>query len=158
MYSFGRYVLAISIGLFASSAILWGHGGKHPSPMDFLNGNFHNHRSHKVTEEANATLQPQRMYNMRREAKYVIKPEPYSLKSKKSDPELLGPQRMISTDSIASMETNTTCEIPSQKLTANPNEDECKALLGQDRFDAYIAKYGGVKEAIKKCLIYKRTR
>ena len=69
----------------------------HPNPMLILNGTFHRKHTRKPTldkQERNATrLQSWRMYHRRKESKYLLKPEPYSIADGKNDPELLGPQR-----------------------------------------------------------------
>ncbi len=94
-----------------------------------------------------------RMYTRRDEGKYVIKPEPYSLKSKKKDPELLGPQRTYSNDAVARAQAPRKSQHRSGMTKAS-----CIALIGEAKYKRYVAKYGGEKGALRRCLIIKRLR
>ncbi len=144
----------------------------HPDPMAILNGRgSHSHPvAKKEVKEDSATkgIQPWRMYKRRKEGRYVIKPEPYSIDSKKSDPELLGPQRTIQT---AETVAETAAPVPKAVTSPAPpapsapkapdagmTRDACIGMIGQEKFDAYVQKYGGEKGAIHRCLILKRLR
>jgi hypothetical protein len=151
----------IGIGLLALfiGNIACGYDIHHPNPMSILNGRFHRPRS-SSDEDNTSKPQPWRMYKQRKESKYVLKPEPYSLTAKKGDPELLGPQRTYQTQVSTS---------PNQTHIANPStpttppkptitREACLALIGQEKFDQYTQKYGGEKGALRRCLILKRSR
>ena len=96
-----------------------------------------------------------RMYVRQDEGKYIIKEEPYSLKSKKNDPELLGPQRTYehTADSAAVSQTHTR-----GKTTSDMTRQQCISMIGQEKFDNYVKKYGGEKGALRRCLVLKRLR
>ena len=94
-----------------------------------------------------------RMYTPREEGKYVIKPEPYSLKSKKKDPELLGPQRTYQSGTATRSRTTQTA-----KRHAGMTKSSCISLIGQAKYNSYVKKYGGDKGALRRCLIIKRLR
>ncbi len=144
----------------------------HPDPMAILNGYVSHSRpvAKKEVKEDNATkgIQPWRMYKRRKEGQYVIKPEPYSIGSKKSDPELLGPQRTIqasetvaaSAASASAIVTPPASPVPSAPKAPDTGmtRDACIGMIGQEKFDAYVQKYGGEKGAIHRCLILKRLR
>ena len=141
----------------------------HPNPMAILNGHVSHSRPvvKKEIKEVNATkkIQPWRMYKRRKEGQYVIKPEPYSIGSKKSDPELLGPQRTIQTAetvaaTAAPVPAAVTPPAPSapKTPTVGMTRDACIGMIGQEKFDAYVQKYGGEKGALHRCLILKRLR
>ncbi len=98
---------------------------------------------------------PERMYTRRQEAQYVIKPEPYSVKSKKKDPELLGPQRTYHTDASSQTKTATTT---TRKKSARMTKASCISLIGEAKYNSYVKKYGGDKGALRRCLIIKRLR
>jgi len=96
-----------------------------------------------------------RMYVRQDEGKYVIKDEPYSLKSKKKDPELLGPQRTYehTTSTASASRTHT-----KTKTTSDMTRQQCISMIGQEKFDNYVQKYGGEKGALRRCLVLKRLR
>ena len=98
---------------------------------------------------------PSRMYVRKKEAQYVIKPEPYSVKSKKKDPELLGPQRTYHTDASSQTKTATTT---TRKKSARMTKASCISLIGEAKYNSYVKKYGGDKGALRRCLIIKRLR
>ncbi len=99
---------------------------------------------------------PDRMYVRHDEGRYVIRDEPYSIKSKKKDPELLGPQR-TSTTAVASTSTPQT---PHASSTTAPTmtKSDCISMIGETKFNQYVQKYGGEKGALRRCLILKRIR
>ena len=96
-----------------------------------------------------------RMYVRQDEGKYVIKDEPYSLKSKKKDPELLGPQRTY--DHTASTASTSRARTRS-KAASGMTRQQCVSMIGQAKFDRYVQKYGGEKGALRRCLVLKRLR
>ena len=96
-----------------------------------------------------------KMYTRKKEAPYVIRPEPYSVKSKKKDPELLGPQRTYRVGTSSRTRSTTTAR---RKVTAKMTKASCISLIGQAKYDSYIKKYGGEKGALRRCLIIKRLR
>ncbi len=99
--------------------------------------------------------QPERMYTRHKEGKYIIKPEPYSIASRKKDPELLGPQRTISSASKSeSSSAKTTAGTPARGMT----REACISMIGEAKFNSYVKKYGGEKGALRRCLILKRIR
>ena len=98
---------------------------------------------------------PDRMYTRRKEGKYVIKPEPYSVKSKKKDPELLGPQRTYRADTSSQTKTATTT---ARKKSTKMTKASCISLIGEAKYNSYVKKYGGTKGALRRCLIIKRLR
>jgi hypothetical protein len=143
----------------------------HPDPMSILNGHRPSHsgrhikvhRSYDIVEaephKKKSRLQPGRMYRRHREAKYIIKPEPFNINSQRSDPELLGPQRTYMSEgnsTINPQKNNGDAALKSSKETMT--KDGCISLIGQDKFDSYIEKYDGEKGALKRCLILKRMR
>jgi hypothetical protein len=154
-----RLVMGLGITLLGTSS-LFAYDAHHPDPMSFLMGN--SHRSHRkpkpIPKENNVTkIQKWRMYKQRKEAKYIIKPEPYSIASKKSDPELLGPQRTYQSTGVpiktASIPTPLP-KAPSVKMT----HDTCVSMIGQAKFDQYVEKYGGERGALRRCFVLKRIR
>jgi len=96
-----------------------------------------------------------RMYVRRDEGKYVIKDEPYSLKSKKKDPELLGPQRTYNETTHTAA---TTRQKTRHRAAAGMTRQQCVSMIGQAKFDRYVQKYGGEKGALRRCLVLKRLR
>ena len=106
------------------------------------------------SQNANAS-NPSRMYTRKKEAKYIIKPEPYSVKSKKKDPELLGPQRTYHAGT-------TTTQAPTASQTTHRKSTmtkaSCISMIGQAKYNSYVKKYGGDKGALRRCLILKRLR
>ncbi len=159
----------IVAGLLANGGIstLHAYDIHHPNPMAILRG-VHHHRAPRrpiihprdtKRDAAKSRIQPWRMFKRRKEGKYVIKPEPYSLTSHKSDPELLGPQQTLG----STVESNTTnrassTAVVATKPTKGVTREECIGWIGQERYDAYVTKYGGEKGALRRCLILKRTR
>ena len=95
-----------------------------------------------------------KMYTRRDEGKYVIKPEPYSIKSKKKDPELLGPQRTYKSDKPKPV----TRTQRTKRKTSGMTRSSCISLIGEEKFNKYVKKYGGEKGALRRCLIIKRLR
>ena len=167
-------VMAGSLFIVAALLIspLKAYDSHHPDPMAILNGHVSHSRPAVKEEEKedNATkgIQPWRMYKRRKEGQYVIKPEPYSIGSKKSDPELLGPQRTIQTaETVAASAASASAVVPPpappvpsapKAPDAGMTRDACIGMIGQEKFDAYVQKYGGEKGAIHRCLILKRLR
>jgi len=100
-------------------------------------------------------VHPERMYTRHEESNYVIKPEPYSVKSKKKDPELLGPQRTYRADTSSQTKTATTT---ARKKSAGMTKASCISLIGEAKYNSYVKKYGGTKGALRRCLIIKRLR
>jgi len=96
-----------------------------------------------------------RMYTQQDEGKYVIKPEPYSIKSKKKDPELLGPQRTYHAPSTTARRTRKAHTAPS---SSGMTRAACIEMIGQARYQSYVQKYGSEKGALRRCLILKRLR
>jgi hypothetical protein len=99
---------------------------------------------------------PERMYTRRAESKYVIKEEPYSLKSKKKDPELLGPQRTYHSED--SSRTRTTRTETRRNHTGGMTKASCISMIGEAKYNRYVKKYGGEKGALRRCLIIKRLK
>jgi hypothetical protein len=97
------------------------------------------------------------MYVRRDEGKYVIKDEPYSIKSKKKDPELLGPQRTYTASAAPSASTPSR-PARSKSAAKKMTKSECISLIGESKYNAYVQKYGGEKGALRRCLILKRLR
>jgi len=141
----------------------YGYDIHHPDPMAILNGHhFSSPRAkpdEKTEDNAIRRLQPERMYRRHKESKYIIKPEPFSIKSKKNDPELLGPQRTFSADGNSSRASQNEKSPEAKKVqNASISRDQCITLIGQEKFDSYVEKYGSVEGALKRCLILKRMR
>jgi hypothetical protein len=131
--------------------------------MSILDGSFFKKPTRKAKvekEEDNATKrQPWRMYKRRKEGKYILKPEPYSLAAKKADPELLGPQRTYKA-SAKVLNANTDTNHTQEQKVASPSisPDACIALIGKEKYDHYVEKYGGQKGALRRCLVLKRSQ
>ncbi len=152
------YVFGVGIG-FISTETMQGYDIHHPDPMSFLSSRPSHTRPavETVPEEDNTTkIQKYRMYHQHKEGKYIIKPEPYSLTSKKPDPELLGPQRTYRAGTPS--ETNATAQSTSKPAQMRMTHDACIAMIGQEKFDHYVAQYGGESGALKRCLILKRLQ
>jgi len=98
---------------------------------------------------------PSRMYTRHEEEKYVIKPEPYSLSSKKKDPELLGPQRTYQAGNTPSQSSSAA---PRRRSRAGMSKASCISMIGQAKYNSYVKKYGGEKGALRRCLILKRLK
>ena len=107
------------------------------------------------------------------EARYNLKPEPYSVSSKEKDPELLGPQRTIEPTKevstvTATQPTTVTPPVSSPTtpkpvaskptLTASMSKSECISMIGQAKFDRYSKRFGGESGAIKRCAILKKLK
>jgi len=137
----------------------WGiaYDAHHPDPMAFLNGNHHSRpRDKENPRETLPRIQKWRMFQMHQEEKYVIQPEPYSLASQKQDPELLGPQRTLEKTS-GDTDQNRSEEIaPSPVITMT--RTDCIAIIGEEKFNKYVTKYGGEKGALQRCRILKRLQ
>ena len=107
------------------------------------------------TDASTTGRQPGRMYTRHKEGKYVIKPEPYSIASKKKDPELLGPQRTLPATPAPE---STPAKTVAKKSAPGMSREACISLIGQEKFNTYVQKYGGEKGALRRCLILKRIR
>ncbi len=97
----------------------------------------------------------------RTEARYSLKPEPYSVGSKQKDPELLGPQRTVQasgqpTQVVTSLPAKTPASTP--KLQTNMSKSECISLIGQTKFERYSKRFGGEAGALKRCAILKKLK
>jgi uncharacterized protein YceK len=113
----------------------------------------------EAKSEANATTATsntvhKRMYVRKKEARYVIKDEPYSIASKKKDPELLGPQRTYTADA-----TDTVSRVKkTRKKSIGMTKESCISLIGEAKYNKYVQRYGGEAGAIRRCLVLKRLR
>jgi hypothetical protein len=151
-------VTAVIAVIFVASP-LEAYDSHHPDPMSFLNGNHHatRHKPEPDPEENNTTkIQKWRMYQKRKEKRYVIKPEPYSLASKKTDPELLGPQRTYKHSTPPA--PNNAPTVTQQPSKTTPTKTSCIGMIGQEKFDQYVEKYGGESGALHRCLILQRLQ
>ena len=155
--AFGALVLLL--GSSTASA----RDSHHPDPMSILDGSFFKKRVRKPVvkaKEHNTTKrQSGRMYTRRKERKYILKPEPYSLAVKKKDPELLGPQRTYKVGAevlSASIDANHTQ--PPKVTTPSISTETCIAMIGKEKYDHYVEKYGGPKGALRRCLVLKRSQ
>jgi hypothetical protein len=108
------------------------------------------------------------------EARYNLKPEPYSVSSNEKDPELLGPQRTIEPTKevptvAATTETPTVTApvsnpstpkpaTPKPTLSSSMSKSECISMIGQAKFDRYSKRFGGESGAIKRCTILKKLK
>jgi len=97
-----------------------------------------------------------RMYTPQEEGKYVIKPEPYSLKSKKKDPELLGPQRTY--NHTTTPRTQSPSAPKRVRHSAQMTKASCISMIGEAKYNSYVKKYGSEKGALRRCLILKRLK
>jgi hypothetical protein len=90
-------LLASGMMVMIGAQFAQAYDAHHPDPMSILNGKIHRKRTRKpppvIKQDLDITLPPRRMYQKRKEGKYVLRPEPYSIRAGKDDPELLGPQR-----------------------------------------------------------------
>ncbi len=164
-----------SFWVFFAVVVVWisvpetvcAYDAHHPNPMSILNGRHVKPRKvkprrpvkvpivkHKKTSKSR--IQKWRMYRAHKEGKYIIKPEPFSLAKKEADPELLGPQRTYQkTDSSAINPSNpATAKAETPSMTRN----DCIGLIGQEKFDHYLEKYGGEQGALHRCLVLKRLQ
>jgi len=109
--------------------------------------------------ETNVTERPRgQLYTRHKEEKYVIKPEPYSIASKKKDPELLGPQRTLNSDTLSQKKSATPQKTHKKSSASGMTRQACISLIGEEKFNSYVQKYGGEKGALRRCLILKRIR
>jgi len=110
----------------------------------------------------NETMPAGTLYDTTRtEAKYHLKPEPYSVSSNEKDPELLGPQRTVVKGKQEEAEQGETVESgrrssPSVKTTMT--KDECISMIGSIKFERYSKRFGGERGAIKRCVILKKLK
>ena len=126
------------------------------------------------------------LYTQETEARYNLKPEPFSIDSNKTDPELLGPQTTIkreikkepeaivaTNDTAIKTETPKTIEsqpiveaakasTPAYSISTNNaapmTKSECISMIGSDKFERYSKRFGGDSGAIKRCAILKRLK
>ena len=126
----------------------------HPNPMSILNGHHTPSRSKSKPEPEQTKLQPWRMYQRRSEGRYIVRPEPYSLEKKQSDPELLGPQRTYTTRDRE--HNRTAASLPNDPRTPPATREECISRIGQAKFDSYVHRYGGEAGALQRCRILLR--
>ncbi len=93
-----------------------------------------------------------RLYDVTQsEGRHKLKAEPFSLNSKKKDPELLGPQRTLN-------EYSADKPTPKPNTHAKMSKSECISIIGQAKFDRYAKRFGGDAGAIRRCVILKRLR
>jgi len=99
------------------------------------------------------------------EAKYQLKPEPYSISSKESDPELLGPQRTIEpVEKVEEVKVvtvepeNKQAEATAKPLNTAMTKAECVSMIGNTKFERYSKRFGGESGAIKRCAILKKLK
>ena len=95
------------------------------------------------------------------EARYNLKPEPYSIGSKKKDPELLGPQRTVTVQAdtqAAQVDTVKSPSTPTTPVSAGMTKSECISLIGSAKFERYSKRFGGESGAIKRCAILKKLK
>jgi len=160
-----KILLIIMLALGASFESLLAYDSHHPDPMSFLNGHAPRRASRKVVKVPTVAIkkprttgiQKWRMYSKHKEGKYIVKPEPYSIASKKADPELLGPQRTYQKgEQSAAPSTSTTATAKTE--STHMTRATCIALIGQEKFDHYVEKYGGETGAVHRCLVLKRLQ
>ncbi len=108
----------------------------------------------EVEKDAPIKANPSRMYVRKKEEKYVLKEEPYSIASKKKDPELLGPQRTYNAD--ANSPTQKT--VQKRKKVDKMTKESCISLIGKEKYNKYVQRYGGEAGALRRCLVLKRLR
>ncbi len=109
----------------------------------------------KKDAPANASLSKDRMYVRKKESKYIIKEEPYSIASKKKDPELLGPQRTYSSDE---KEVAEKAKQKKKSTRTKMTKESCISLIGEVKYNKYVQKYGGEAGALRRCLVLQRLR
>ena len=102
----------------------------------------------KVVEEINATVEDSNITEVPEdrsslEAKYNLKPEPFSLASNEDDPELLGPQTTIDRGLLKKEET-------SSDKTSKPKEK--KEESKKDSFEKAVKKDEPKKDSKKETL------
>lgn len=114
-------------------------------------------------------------FNPNVDESYTPKPEPYSLASQEKDPELLGPQSTLKnnplkdgsdeeleTEDYSSDTKSSRAQIISEVYDNAPKnshsitKSECIGMLGVDRFNEYVKRYGGESAALRRCAILKR--
>ena len=98
------------------------------------------------------------LYQQRSEGLYKLKAEPYSISSKKSDPELLGPQTTINRTKATTVKRTTITTPKPKSSNSAMTKSECIRIVGQDKFDKYSKKFGGDKGVLKRCAIIKKLR
>ena len=120
---------------------------------------------HNTTEPAFAPKRGSLYDTSRAEAKYKLKPEPYSVSSKEKDPELLGPQRTIEPVKKAeeakvatTAPVSTPTPTPVKSVSSTMTKDACISMIGQTKFDRYSKRFGGESGAIKRCAILKKLK
>jgi len=109
------------------------------------------------------------------ERNYSLKPEPYSLDSKQTDPELLGPQSTLKKNLADSTGTETSDAVstpqpteeflprdeqPSSPASQHPamTRSRCIELIGQADYDKYPRQFGSEQAALRKCIILERVQ
>ena len=152
-------ILTTSVFVLGNGSV-WAYDAHHPDPMSILNGTHHarpHRKPRKITVRKIPTtpkLQPWRMHKRTSEGKYIIKPEPYSIAKKQSDPELLGPQR---TYTSGDREHNRTTATANKTTVQAITPQICIDKLGKEKYDNYVQKYGGEAGAIQRCRILLRA-
>ncbi len=108
---------------------------------------------------------------------YKIRPEPYSLKSKQKDPELLGPQTTLKapideaarehaeeqaiqnhTNPERFLPRDTTPAKPTQTANGGMTRSRCISLIGEAKFEAYTKQYGSEAAALRRCVIIEKLQ
>ena len=97
------------------------------------------------------------LYTQGIEARYKLKPEPYSIDSNKSDPELLGPQTTMK-DTVKPDLSSTKPEKKVDSVTGSMTKSECISMIGDEKFKRYSKRFGGESGAIKRCAILKKLK
>ena len=113
------------------------------------------------------------------EEKQKLKPEPYSLDSNQSDPELLGPQSTLENNPLARKDEEVEEIAPGderslythesdsakkedtqkkQETKSTMSKNRCIGLIGLSKFNEYSRKYGGERAAIQRCIILSGRR
>jgi len=112
--------------------------------------------------EDNETRPTGTLYDTSRtEAKYSLRPEPYSVSSNEKDPELLGPQRTITqqkNNNTVQVATVSPASKPSSSAKSSMTKEACISMIGQTKFDRYSKRFGGESGAIKRCAILKKLK
>lgn len=162
----------ILLGIAGGTIPVSAYDAHHPDPMAILNGSHHNPNRHliqrplliaspRVPSQKKQTQKRKKhgfMYVREKESRYIPKPEPYSLASKKEDPELLGPQRTYRENDVSGAPADTNRTAHATTPLSTMTESACISLVGQSKFDQYVKKYGGKKGAMRRCLILKRIQ
>ena len=164
---FAVHLLILSL----SMDTLFAYDSHHPNPLSILNGRHHR-ATHSRRQKHEATIrrvrkkqiqakhkagrrEKWRMYHEHKERKYIIRPEPFSIASKKTDPELLGPQRTYKSSDLDANSTQAAA-IDTPKKDAITKE-HCISIIGQEKFDHYVKRYGGETGALHRCLVFERA-